>query len=68
MNTTFLSFYLTVGIVIYCVWVAGVDETLLIVRFCVKRVEYQWVKVRMMMMRRRLRRELNEVMDMYSDK
>ena len=54
MNTTFLSFYLTVGVVMYCVWVAGTDETLLIVRYCMKRVEYQWVQMRMVMMRWRV--------------
>ena len=68
MNTTFLSFYLTVGVVMYCVWVAGTDETLLIVRYCMKRVEYQWVHMRMVMMRRRLKKELEELMDTYSDK
>ena len=58
MNTTFLSFYLTVGVVIYCVWVTGLEQTLLIVEYGVKRCQIIWIEWRLERLRKRLYRQL----------
>lgn len=58
MNTTFLSFYFTFGVVMYCVWYAGSDQTLLLVEYIVKRCQIIWIEWRLERLRKRLYRQL----------
>ena len=60
MNSTLLSFYLTFSIVILCVLYAGLDETLILVEYSVKKVRFWWVLMRLWWLKQGLRRGLEK--------
>ncbi len=55
-----LGLYLVVAIVILLVAYAGVDETMRLFAYLDLQLRFAWVRFRMMLMRRKLRRQLNK--------
>jgi len=55
-----LGLYLVVAIVLLCVAYAGVDETMRLFAYLDLQLRFAWVKFRMMLMRRKLKRQLNK--------
>ena len=55
-----LGLYLVVAIVILFVAYAGVDETMRLFAYLDLQLRFAWVRFRMMLMRRKLRRQLNK--------
>ena len=61
-----LGLYLVVAIVILLVAYAGVDETMRLFAYLDLQLRFAWVRFRMMLMRRKLRRQLNKSFAEYS--
>ena len=55
-----LGLYLVVAIVILLIAYAGVDETMRLFAYLDLQLRFAWVRFRMMLMRRKLRRQLNK--------
>ena len=55
-----LGLYLVVAVVILLVAYAGVDETMRLFAYLDLQLRFAWVRFRMMLMRRKLRRQLNK--------
>ncbi len=55
-----LGLYLVVAIVLLLVAYAGVDETMRLFAYLDLQLRFAWVRFRMMLMRRKLRRQLNK--------
>ena len=55
-----LGLYLVVAIVILLVAYAGVDETMRLFAYLDLQLRFAWVRFRMMLMRRKLKRQLNK--------
>ena len=55
-----LGLYLVVAIVLLCVAYAGVDETMRLFAYLDLQLRFAWIRFRMMLMRRKLRRQLNK--------
>ena len=55
-----LGLYLVVAVVLLCVAYAGVDETMRLFAYLDLQLRFAWVRFRMMLMRRKLRRQLNK--------
>ena len=55
-----LGLYLVVAIVLLCVAYAGVDETMRLFAYLDLQLRFAWVKFRMMLMRRKLKRQLDK--------
>lgn len=55
-----LGLYLVVAIVLLLVAYAGVEETMRLFAYLDLQLRFAWVRFRMMLMRRKLRRQLNK--------
>ena len=55
-----LGLYLVVAIVLLCVAYAGVDETMRLFAYLDLQLRFAWIRFRMMLMRRKLRHQLNK--------
>ena len=55
-----LGLYLVVAIILLCIAYAGVDETMRLFAYVDLQLRFVWIKFRMMLMRRKLRRQLNK--------
>ena len=55
-----LGLYLVVAIVLLCVAYAGVDETMRLFAYLDLQLRFAWVRFRMMLMRRKLKRQLDK--------
>ena len=55
-----LGLYLVVAIVLLCVAYAGVEETMRLFAYLDLQLRFTWIRFRMMLMRRKLRRQLNK--------
>ena len=55
-----LGLYLVVAIVLLCIAYAGVEETMRLFAYLDLQLRFAWVRLRMMLMRRKLRRQLNK--------
>ena len=55
-----LGIYLVVTIVILLIAYAGVEETMRLFAYLDLQLRYTWIRFRMMLMRRKLRRQLNK--------
>lgn len=55
-----LAFYLTVLLLVCCIWYAGYDGTMRLVAYCDLQLRYAWVQMRMFFMRQRLKRDLKK--------
>jgi uncharacterized membrane protein YciS (DUF1049 family) len=55
-----LGLYLVVAIVLLCVAYAGPEETMRLFAYLDLQLRFAWVRFRMMLMRRKLRRQLNK--------
>ena len=55
-----LGLYLIVAVVLLLVAYAGVDETMRLFAYVDLQLRFVWIKFRMMLMRRKLRRQLNK--------
>ena len=60
-----LGLYLVVAIVILLIAYAGVDETMRLFAYLDLQLRFAWVRFRMMLMRRKLRRQLNKIFAEY---
>ena len=61
-----LGLYLVVAIVLLLIAYAGVDETMRLFAYLDLQLRFAWVRFRMMLMRRKLRRQLNKSFAEYS--
>ena len=55
-----LGLYLVIAVVLLCVAYSGVDETMRLFAYVDLQLRFVWIKFRMMLMRRKLRRQLNK--------
>ena len=55
-----LGLYLVVAIVLLCVAYAGVEETMRLFAYLDLQLRFAWVRFRMMLMRRKLKRQLDK--------
>ena len=55
-----LGLYLVVAIVLLCVAYAGPEETMRLFAYLDLQLRFAWIRFRMMLMRRKLRRQLNK--------
>jgi len=55
-----LGLYLVVAIVLLCIAYAGVDETMRLFAYLDLQLRFAWVRFRMMLMRRKLKRQLDK--------
>ena len=55
-----LGLYLVVAVVLLCVAYAGPEETMRLFAYLDLQLRFAWVRFRMMLMRRKLRRQLNK--------
>ena len=55
-----LGLYLVVAIVLLLIAYAGVDETMRLFAYLDLQLRFAWVRFRMMMMRRKLKRQLDK--------
>jgi hypothetical protein len=55
-----LGLYLVVAIVLLCIAYAGVEETMRLFAYLDLQLRYAWVRFRMMLMRRKLKRQLDK--------
>jgi len=55
-----LGLYLVVAIVLLCVAYAGVDETMRLFAYLDLQLRFAWIRFRMMLMRRKLKRQLDK--------
>ena len=55
-----LGLYLVVAIFLLCIAYAGVDETMRLVAYLDLQLRFAWVRFRMMLMRRKLKRQLDK--------
>lgn len=55
-----LAFYLTVLLLIACIWYGGYDGTMRLVAYADLQLRYAWVQIRMFFMRQRLKRDLKQ--------
>ena len=61
-----LGLYLVVAIVLLCVAYAGVDETMRLFAYVDLQLRFAWIRFRMMLMRRKLKRQLEKSFAEYS--
>ena len=55
-----LGLYLVVAIVLLCIAYAGVEETMRLFVYLDLQLRFAWVRFRMMLMRRKLKRQLDK--------
>ena len=55
-----VGLYLVVAIVLLLIAYAGVEETMRLFAYLDLQLRYAWIRFRMMLMRRKLRRQLNK--------
>ena len=55
-----LGLYLVVAVVLLCVAYAGTEETMRLFAYLDLQLRFAWVRFRLMLMRRKLRRQLNK--------
>jgi hypothetical protein len=55
-----LGLYLVVAIVLLCIAYAGVEETMRLFAYLDLQLRFAWVRFRMMLMRRKLKRQLDK--------
>jgi len=55
-----LGLYLVVAIVLLCVAYAGVEETMRLFAYLDLQLRFAWVRFRMVLMRRKLKRQLDK--------
>ena len=55
-----LGLYLVVAVVLLCVAYAGTEETMRLFAYLDLQLRFAWVRFRIMLMRRKLRRQLNK--------
>jgi len=55
-----LGLYLVVAIVLLCVAYAGTEETMRLFAYLDLQLRFAWVRFRMMLMRRKLKRQLDK--------
>ena len=55
-----LGLYLVVAIVLLLIAYAGVDETMRLFAYADLQLRYAWIRFRMMLMRRKLKRQLDK--------
>ena len=62
-----LGLYLVVAIVLLLIAYAGVDETMRLFAYVDLQLRFAWIRIRMMMMRRKLKRQLEKSFAEYSN-
>ena len=62
-----LGLYLVVAIVLLLIAYAGVDETMRLFAYVDLQLRFAWIRIRMMMMRRKLKRQLEKSFVEYSN-
>ena len=62
-----LGLYLVVAIVLLLIAYAGVDETMRLFAYVDLQLRFAWIRFRMMMMRRKLKRQLEKSFAEYSN-
>ena len=58
MYPELIGFYLTIGIILWMVWYAGVDGTMRLFQYIELTVRYQVIKLKLYFMRLKLERQL----------
>ena len=61
-----LGLYLVVAIILLCIAYAGVDETMRLFAYVDLQLRFAWIKFRTMLMRRKLKRQLEKSFAEYS--
>ena len=62
-----LGLYLVVAIVLLLIAYAGVDETMRLFAYVDLQLRFAWIRLRMMLMRRKLKRQLEKSFAEYSN-